>query len=490
MQSYIISPAFNENNVFLLNQNDLEKRLDPQFYRLEYKINTDRIKRVKYKSLGDIVKFSSEIWNQKDYFTTTFPYIEISEIDTLSGEILNVSQIDVSDAPSRAKMVVRENDIIISTTRPNRGAIALINKQNDLSIASTGFCVIRDITCPEVNRKWLFYVIRQGLILKQFEQRCSGGNYPAITQEELCNVLIPIPENNKQESIIALYGNYIEQKKQNEAQAEKLLASIDDYLLEELGITLPEPPDNCLKNRVFKTNIKEISGGRFDPKLYTPQSKALYMSLFTTKYKYNTLKAILTQSISGDWGSDVVDIYNTNEIVKCLVIRATEFDNNYNLNVDGNRAKFRLINKAKYNLLDIRANDLLIEKSGGSENQPVGRVSILTKELTDNNTLGFSNFVHKIRLDNNIVMPSYVFNYLKTIHNIKITDLMQSQTNGIRNLIMGEYFNLPIPIPPITKQKEIADTINGIRKEAQALQHKTKAALEQANKEIEKILLG
>ena len=160
------------------------------------------------------------------------------------------------------------------------------------------------------------------------------------------------------------------------------------------------------------------------------------------------------------------------------------------MNVDGSRAKYRLISKAKYKSLDIQANDLLIEKSGGSENQPVGRISILTKELTDNYSLGYSNFVHKFRGDESIVNPDFVFNYLKTIHNIKITDVMQSQTNGIRNLILNEYLNLPIPVPQLDKQKEIANYVTAIRNKAQQLKDKTKELLKKASEEIEEILLN
>ena len=83
-----------------------------------------------------------------------------------------------------------------------------------------------------------------------------------------------------------------------------------------------------------------------------------------------------------------------------------------------------------------------------------------------------------------------MFNYLKTIHSIKITDVMQSQTNGIRNLILNEYFNLPIPVPPMEKQKEIATHITNIRLEAQKLKDKTKEALQKASNEIENILLN
>ncbi|NCQ18727.1 MAG: hypothetical protein GW805_10440 [Ignavibacteria bacterium] len=488
--TYTINPTLNKNKIFLLQKSEVEKRLDPQFYKQEFKYNIAKIKKVKHKRLGEVVKYSTETWNQKDFFNSTFPYIEISEIDTLSGEIQNISQVEIKNAPSRAKMVVRENDIIISTTRPNRGAISFIRKQNDFSIASTVFSVIRDIINPEIKREYLFAVIRQHIILKQFEQRSSGGNYPAITPEELNNVIIPIPEINKQEKIISIFKTCVEQKKQNEAQTEKLLASIDDYLLKELGITLPTPPENILMNRIFTTTIKEISGGRFDPKLYSPQTKALLKSLLKTKYEFQTLKVMIVHSTAGDWGLDENEKVNENEYVKCLVLRATEFDNKFNLNVEGNRAKYRLINKIKLTTLDIQTDDLLIEKSGGSRDQPVGRIAILHKDLTNNYTLCFSNFVHKIRFNQNIIYPEFAFNYLKTIHNIKITDVMQSQTNGIRNLILSEYFNLPIPIPSLTKQKEIAKHITDIRKQAQQLKDKTKEALEKAGKEIESILLS
>jgi len=67
---------------------------------------------------------------------------------------------------------------------------------------------------------------------------------------------------------------------------------------------------------------------------------------------------------------------------------------------------------------------------------------------------------------------------------------MQSQTNGIRNLILNEYLNLPIPLPPLSKQKEIAEYITAIRLQAQKLKDKTKEVLDRAGREIENILLN
>jgi hypothetical protein len=236
--------------------------------------------------------------------------------------------------------------------------------------------------------------------------------------------------------------------------------------------------------------FSEVGGGRLDPKLHSVSTRKLINSLTKSKYPQKSLKSIITQSTSGDWGIDDRESYNENEFVRCLVIRATEFDNEYNLNVNGNRAKYRLTTKHKFTNLDIQTNDLLIEKSGGSENQPVGRIAILSKDLTNEYVLGFSNFVHKIRVDISVACPEYVFNYLKTLHNIKITEVMQSQTNGIRNLILNEYFSLPISLPPLAKQSEIALHISEIRKKAKCLQIEAANILENAKQNVEQLILA
>jgi type I restriction enzyme S subunit len=138
--------------------------------------------------------------------------------------------------------------------------------------------------------------------------------------------------------------------------------------------------------------------------------------------------------------------------------------------------------------MNIQANDLLIEKSGGSEDQPVGRVSILTDNILKDNTIAYSNFIHKITVEG--INPMYLYFYLKTMHNIKITDSMQSQTNGIRNLIMQEYLNQTIVVPPLQKQQEIVDHITATRKQAKALQEEGKEIIEQAKKEVEQMIIG
>ena len=130
----------------------------------------------------------------------------------------------------------------------------------------------------------------------------------------------------------------------------------------------------------------------------------------------------------------------------------------------------------------------MIEKSGGSEDQPVGRISILTDEILKGNQIAYSNFIHKITVDG--INPMYLYFYLRTMYNIKITDSMQSQTNGIRNLIMQEYFDQIIVVPPLQKQQEIVNHIMAMRQQAKSLQEEGKEILKQAKRKVEAMIIG
>lgn len=175
------------------------ERLDVAFHKgIEFLVNNST--ELIYKPLGEIAKMSNEVWDQKSLFTDVFPYIEISGIDTQTGEIDVIDFVPINKAPSRAKKVVRKNDILISTTRPNRGAISIYNNEI-VSIASTGFSIIRSIS-DSVSREYLYVILRSSLSLEQMAIRSSGGNYPAITEAELRKVLIPIPSLEVQKKIV------------------------------------------------------------------------------------------------------------------------------------------------------------------------------------------------------------------------------------------------------------------------------------------------
>lgn len=128
-----------------------------------------------------------------------FKYIDISCIDVRTGLLNNHQDLLGEEAPSRARKVVSAFDIIISTCRPTRGAIAVVPIDYHNEIASTGFAVLtaRD----NINPYYLFFALRLGSTLEQFRKFSTGSSYPAILDEDVLKTWIPVPSIEEQDRI-------------------------------------------------------------------------------------------------------------------------------------------------------------------------------------------------------------------------------------------------------------------------------------------------
>ncbi len=179
-------------------------RFDPHFHRPKFETLAARLRRVPHSTIRELVLFSSEQWDQKNFFQDTFPYIEIGSVDLALGRLAELPSVRIAEAPSRAKMLVRPGDLLISLTRPTRKAICFAPEKFALAVASNGFCVVRGLRSEGFNSRFLFHVLRSQLCTEQFDQRSSGGNYPAITEEQLSKVIVPLVKPEKQTHIANL----------------------------------------------------------------------------------------------------------------------------------------------------------------------------------------------------------------------------------------------------------------------------------------------
>ena len=475
MNHFQLSPQADPNKIFLTKFSALEGRFDPHFYKPEFQIIIQNINTGNNNDLGNVVNFSNEVWNQKDLFDNLFPYIEIGAIDILTGDIKNINNILVEEAPSRAKMLVLKEDILISTTRPSRGAISLFNKDG-VHIASTGFSIIRGVNANILSKKFLFYLLRLKISLKQMEQRSSGGNYPAITQEELAKIKIPIPPKNIQDEIVAIMDKVYQNKQDKEAKAQQLLASIDDYLLTELGIDLPKQTDNSLKSRIFTKKFSEIAGGRFDCEYY--QNKYIdYENILIKTKNYTLLKELLQMLESGSRPTGGVG----NIANGILSFGGTHVTNDGYISTK--KAKYIPVEYHQKNLATAtKINDLLLVKDGAT----TGKIAIIQKSKHESQNI--NEHVFLMRLKNN-VNPIYLLSYLKSsFGNTQIKrDITGATVTGLTKDVVN---NLKIPLPPLTKQNQIAEHISQIRQQAKQLQLEVKTELAQAKKQVEQMILG
>lgn len=376
---------------------------------------------------------------------------------------------------------VHEDDLLVKITGVGRMAVAGVPPKGFEGNINQHIVVVK--TENRETSEVLAAYLNSDVGEKLATRRATGGTRPALDYPALKSIPVIFEPR-----LIELATSARERKKQKEKQADDLLKSIDHYLLAELGIEIEDRQDS-IENRIFKTQWQQVIGNRYDPKKYSVNTSSLYKAIEASFFNKQSLKSLLIQKVSGDWGIEVTDKFDGHLYKKCLVIRATEFDNKYNLQLVNSRAKFRLISKFKLRDLDIQKNDFLLEKSGGSIDQPVGRIALLDNEILDHGQIAFSNFIHKFRVNTTEIEPEYLFSYLKMIHNVKLTDTMQSQTNGIRNLILNEYWNQSIPLPSLTQQRDIASEVSSRRREAKTIEVSGQQEFEKAKKEIENLIL-
>lgn len=149
--------------------------------------------------LRDVLDFVKEQRNPTKSPGSEFEYIDIASLDVASGEIMEPTRLTGREAPSRARKVVRHGEIIISTVRPARGAIAVVPEHLDGQICSTGFAVTRPK--PSFDLDYVFYALRSTSTLEQLDRGATGSSYPAVLESDIADCTILVPERTKQEEI-------------------------------------------------------------------------------------------------------------------------------------------------------------------------------------------------------------------------------------------------------------------------------------------------
>lgn len=152
--------------------------------------------------LGDLANVDSESLSNKTLADFEFSYISLGDVS--EGSLIDsVQKILFSDAPSRARRIVRVRDILFSTVRPNlKGHYFAKSVQGDV-IASTGFAVVRakeGITCPE----YLYHYLLSVKADEQIEKLTVGSNYPAVNSSDVKRLWVIRPSLPEQQKIAAI----------------------------------------------------------------------------------------------------------------------------------------------------------------------------------------------------------------------------------------------------------------------------------------------
>jgi type I restriction enzyme S subunit len=109
----------------------------------------------------------------------------------------------------------------------------------------------------------------------------------------------------------------------------------------------------------------------------------------------------------------------------------------------------------------LQKGDILVEKSGGGPNQPVGRAVLFDIDNDENNT--FSNFTTRLRINENFtdkVSPNFIHHFLRLKYIDGETEKFQKNSTNIRNLQLDEYLEQSFSFPPLPEQQRIVSILD------------------------------
>ena len=460
-------------NIFTVKRSEIEGRLDPFFYRPDFMKLENAVKKAGALPLRKFVRgIASGATPKTDEYEKYYsdkengiPFLRVQNLSPTS--ILNYAYCKYINKETHENMLCRsqvnEGDLLVKITGVGRMAIASVAPKGFVGNTNQHMCVIK--TADEKTSWILASWLNTDIAEKLASRRATGGTRPALDYPALLSIPIIFDER-----IYETMKKAVSEMKKKQEQAKELLASIDSYLLSELGITLPQK-DNSLSKRIFTTKFSEVTGGRLDP-LYQFNSSFL----ISTKYEQVKLAEICNSFISG-FGAGKEN--QTSEINGIIQIRPTNIDSECELKFDKN-----IYIDKNFEGKKIKKTDVLFNNTNSQD--LVGKTAV--GESAEN--MFFSNHITVISINERIIDSYFLKESLNMLQRHKIFYSICTNWNNQSGIGIDLLKTVKIPLPPLPKQKEIAEHIRGIRAQAKQLQAEAEQILQDAKHQVEKMILG
>lgn len=178
------------------------------------------------KTLGEVL-VKTETVDPTKKPDVEFIYLDVSSVNKETKEIENATVLLGKDAPSRARKLVKTNDVIFATVRPTHSRVALITEEYDEQVCSTGYFVLR--AKGFLSNNLVYYFLLTYSFNKQMEKLQKGASYPAVTDSEVKGIYISFPKSiNEQKKIVKILDSLSTEAKRLESIYKKKLEDLEE----------------------------------------------------------------------------------------------------------------------------------------------------------------------------------------------------------------------------------------------------------------------
>ena len=473
---YQVPEHISKDKVFIIKKSEIDGRLDPKMALCKRSVMHTAFPMVKLKNL----LLSKPQYGANEAGLTRENdeqprYIRITDID--ENGLISTAELGATITNVEDKYILNENDIVIARSGATVGK-AYIHKQLPYKCVYAGYLIRFVVDSEKILPDYLFAYTQLGPYKEWVNAIQRPSAQPNINSEEYQSLEIPLPNLSKQQEIVDYINEAYTQKQAKEAEAQQLLDSIDDYLLKELGITLPNLKVE-LNDRVFYVNYSELSN-RLDPYYSLKYFQQSFEAIHLGKYPIVSLKNLTTLITSGITPKSGGDAYVDDRLNGIPFIRSG------NINIDG-ELDFNDLLYIRPNIHNtimkssqVRKNDLMIAIVGAT----IGQVGIYVFD----NEANINQAIALVRLKDGINVE-YVKELIKSsIGQLSLNRLKRPVARA--NINLEEIATIQVVLPPFEVQQKIATQIQSIRQQAKALQAEGKVILEDAKRKVEEMIIG
>lgn len=374
--------------------------------------------------LGEIAEiqtgpFGSQL-HASDYVASGIPCVMPTNIGSrLDFKMDSIVFIKESDAQRLNRHILQEGDIIYSR-RGDVEKCAYVKKEQNGWFCGTGCLKIR-IFGKDIDSNYVAYYLSLPDVKSFITNNAVGTTMLNLNTSILSEIIIQIPNFHEQLSI-KKFLNVLDLK-------------ID--LLHKQNKTLEDLVNAIFRKLISNSNI--LTTGSF------------------SKFVENT--------IGGEWGKEEPDQDYT---LKVNCVRGTDIADL--LTGIATRCPVRFIKQVKFNNIEPLEGDLIIEISGGSDDQSTGRTIYINNDIKKlfSNPIIFSNFCRLIRPSQKEFM-FFLYSYISHLYKNDEFFNLENGSSGIRNLdYKSLLFQLEYPMPEESKiiefNKEVEPLFKKINK--------------------------
>lgn len=167
--------------------------------------------------LGKLIEINPETLSVSKY-TGEIKYIDIASVNT--GSLEGYTTYEISDAPSRARRIIKDKDIIFSTVRPNLRAYYFVKNAPPNAICSTGFAVLR--AKKGVNSRFIYSLVTENSFVDYLALVAKGSAYPAVDTNDFKKAKVTVPDLPTQDRIADILSAYDDLIEANNRRIELL----------------------------------------------------------------------------------------------------------------------------------------------------------------------------------------------------------------------------------------------------------------------------